>query len=142
MSDSFALALFLVSLVLLAVLLVGVVIGRAFRRSRIGLLGLGFGLVVQAIGHLIGLATGHHPARPIVQVAYLVVSVAVVPVGLALAGPVDSAGSTDSAGPVDSAGSTDSAEPDRWTAALLGLTAAICAVLILRIQTTWRPGHG
>ncbi len=130
MSDSFALALFLLSIVLLLRLVTGVLTGQAGSRSRTGLIGLGAGLTVQAIGHVIGLVTGHHAAQPVVQLAYLAVSVAAVPVGLGLAGPWPDPGADEAA------------RSDRWAIALLALTAAISAVMILRIQVTWRPRHG
>ncbi|GAA1659881.1 hypothetical protein GCM10009765_06570 [Fodinicola feengrottensis] len=74
-------------------------------------------LLIQAILDLAGLLGGHHPAEPATHLAYLVTSLAVLPV----------------------AGSQVARDNGRWAATLLAVALLALAVIVVRLQTTWRP---
>jgi hypothetical protein len=102
------------------------VLGQAargtFREIRLGpaLVLLQFGLVTQAILDGFGLARGHAPRELSTHLAYLAVSLVVVPIVAA----------------------QTRGDDGRWSAALVGLALLVVAVLVIRLQTTWRGGHG
>lgn len=76
------------------------------------------GLLVQAALDVIGLARGHHPRELPTHLAYLVVSVALVPIAA-----------------VQTRG-----DDGLWSGLLLTIALIVLAVLLIRLQTTWRAG--
>jgi hypothetical protein len=107
---------------LIAALVIGVQAATgSFRVARAAptLLVLEVALVVQAVAAVIGLARGHHPSEPTTHLAYLVVSLVVLPV----------------------AAFQVRGEGGRWAGALTAVALVIVAVLVIRLQTTWRSGR-
>lgn len=75
-------------------------------------------LLVQAVLDVVGLARGHRPGEPGPHLAYLVISVLVVPaVALQVRG-----------------------DDDRWAGVLVASALVVVAVLVVRMTTTWRGG--
>jgi len=89
-----------------------------YRRSSFSpaLAVLQLGLVVQAVLDVIGLARGHHPGEPATHIAYLVASLLVLPL----------------------AGYETRRDDGGWSATLLVAALVVQAVLVIRMQTTWR----
>lgn len=81
--------------------------------------GLGVAVVVQAVGDVATLVRGHRPGEPAVHLAYLVFSVLVVPLTLAAV----------------------RSDRGRWATLLCAGAALMIAVVVVRMQTTWRPGR-
>ncbi|WP_051681891.1 hypothetical protein [Cellulomonas sp. HZM] len=77
------------------------------------------GLVVQAVLDGLGIASGHRPASPATHIAYLAVSVALIPAAAAQV----------------------QGRSGRWAGALLAITYLLVAVVVVRLQATWRPAH-
>lgn len=77
-------------------------------------------LLIQAILDIAGLLGGHHPAEPATHLAYLVTSLAVLPV----------------------AGSQVVRDDGRWAGILLAVALIALAIIVVRLQTTWRPAGG
>ena len=77
-------------------------------------------LLIQAILDAIGLLGGHHPAEPTTHLAYLVTSLAVLPV----------------------ATTQIARDNGRWAGVLLAVALLALAVIVIRLQTTWRPAGG
>jgi len=92
--------------------------GGRFRRSAFApaLSLLEAGLAVQAALDVIGLARGHRPGEQATHVAYLVASLVVVPLAALETRRADGG----------------------WSAALLAVALVAVAVLVIRMQTTWR----
>ncbi|WP_163509449.1 hypothetical protein [Fodinicola acaciae] len=72
-------------------------------------------LLLQALLDLVGQLGGHRPAEPVTHLAYLVVSLAALPVT-----------------------ATQVAKNDRWSGVLLAVALIVLAVIVVRLQTTWR----
>jgi hypothetical protein len=77
-------------------------------------------LLIQAVLDIAGLLGGHHPAEQATHLAYLVTSLAVLPV----------------------AGSQVIRDNGRWAGILLAVALLALAVIVVRLQTTWRPASG
>lgn len=77
-------------------------------------------LIVLAVLDIAGLAGGHHPAEPATHLAYLGTAPVVLPV----------------------AASQAAGDDGLWAGLLVGAAAVVLAVLIVRLQTTWRPARG
>ncbi len=108
---------------LVAALVVGVqAVSGAFHFPRIvpTLLVLETALLIQAVIDVVGLLRGHRPSETGAHVAYLVVSLLILP---------------------GAAGQTRG-EDGRWPGALTAIALVITAVLVIRLQTTWRAAHG
>lgn len=90
----------------------------SFRQARFvpTLVLLELGLLVQAVLDLVALARGHHLREPVTHLAYLVTCLALVPVVA-----------------VQTRG-----DDGRWSALLLAVAMVVLAVLVVRLQTTWR----
>lgn len=73
-------------------------------------------VVVQAIADAISVARGHRPGEAATHIAYLLTSVVILPAAIGLAGREDC----------------------RRTAHALGIALLILAVIVIRMQTTWR----
>ena len=73
-------------------------------------------VLVQAALDVIGQVRGHVPGERATHVAYLVATVALLP---AVAGYVHG-------------------DDGRWAAALLAIALVVLAILVIRLQTTWR----
>lgn len=88
-----------------------------FRRARVTptLVALEIGLVVQAGLDVVGLVRGHRLAEPSTHLAYLTMSVVVVPVVAV----------------------QTNGDDGRWSATLLGVVLLVAAVLVVRLATTW-----
>ncbi|HEX3791769.1 MAG TPA: hypothetical protein VHW44_28165 [Pseudonocardiaceae bacterium] len=121
MTDSIALAITLACLG--SALIVGVrgLLGRhRWRGVRPMLVLIELALLGQAVADLVGQVRGHRPGEPVTHLAYLVASLAVLPAA---------------------AGQT--ADDDgRWAAALLAVALVGVAVIVVRMETTWRAGLG
>ena len=118
MIDSLAAALTVAAL--LAALVVLVAAGRGVYRWRATgrfLVGFEVVLVLQAVLAVIGLARGHEPRELATHLAYLAVSVLVLPATIAQVRGDDG----------------------RWAAVLVAVAFAVVAVVIVRAETTWRP---
>jgi hypothetical protein len=118
--DAFALALALAGLAAGVTAAVLAALGR-FRWARFAptLAVLEVGLLVQVILDLAGLVRGHHPHEPAAHLAYLVLCLVPLPVAAA----------------------QTRGDDGRWSGLLLALALVIVAVLVVRLQTTWRPAH-
>lgn len=77
-------------------------------------------LVALVVLQLAGLAGGHRPAEPATHLAYLGTSPLVLPVAAGQAGGDDGV----------------------WAGLLVAAAAFVLAVLVVRLQTTWRPAGG
>jgi len=77
-------------------------------------------LVVLAILDVAGLAGGHRPAEPATHLAYLGASLVVLP----------------------AAASQAAGDDGFWAGLLVAVAAVALAVVIVRLQTTWRPARG
>lgn len=95
---------------------------RRYRRAAFlpTLLVLQVALTVQAVADLVGLMRGHRTPELAVHVAYLVVSLVLVPLALFETRSAD--------GP--------------WSGALLTIVLFVLAAVVVRMQTTWRPIDG
>ena len=116
MSESLAgtVALYAAGLALFS--LVTALRGRGLERAHTaGALVLGAGALLDAGIALVGVATGGRPAEPVPFTGYLLLSVAVLPVGWAYA-----------------RGSRRG-----WDAATVAFTAAALAVICVRLERTW-----
>lgn len=82
------------------------------------LLILQIALLLQAVVDVVGLLRGHHPAETATHLAYLLTSLAVLPVATGQAGRDDG----------------------RWAGVLVGISLLAVAVVVVRMQTTWRSG--
>lgn len=89
-----------------------------YRRRRVlpALVVIELALLVQAAADVAGLLGGDHPGEPGTHLAYLVTSLVILPAALGTA-PDDG----------------------RWAAVLIALALLVLAVLVIRMQTTWRP---
>ncbi len=118
MIDSVTAALTVASLLAAVVVLVATAAGRyRWRRVAPALAGAEVLLVVQAVLAVIGLAGGHHPRELANHLAYLGVSVLVLPATIAQARGDDG----------------------RWAAVLVAVAFVVVAVVVVRAETTWRP---
>jgi peptidoglycan/LPS O-acetylase OafA/YrhL len=117
MIDAFALAITVVSLAAAGVTLV-LAAARRYRWSRLAptLALLELALVVQAVADLVALARGHHPRELATHLAYLGVSVALLPVAAAQV----------------------RGDHGRWPAVLVAVVLVVLAVVTVRLETTWR----
>jgi hypothetical protein len=77
-------------------------------------------LVVLAILDVVGLAGGHRPAEPATHLAYLGASLTVLP----------------------AVGSQAARDDGVWAGVLVVAATVALAVIIVRLQTTWRPARG
>jgi peptidoglycan/LPS O-acetylase OafA/YrhL len=77
-------------------------------------------LLVLAALDIAGLIGGHHPAEPATHLAYLGAALVVLPVAASQAAGDDGV----------------------WAGLLVVGAAVVLAVLIVRLQTTWRPARG
>ncbi|HEY3632561.1 MAG TPA: hypothetical protein VGL21_16775 [Jatrophihabitantaceae bacterium] len=77
-------------------------------------------LIVLAVLDIAGLIGGHRPAEPATHLAYLGTALIVLPV----------------------AGSQAAGDDGLWAGLLVAGAAVVLAVLIVRLQTTWRPARG
>lgn len=121
MIDELALALAVLSLG--AGLSVAVqTVRRTFGWSRVAptLVLLEVGLLVQAALDVAGLARGHQPREMPTHLAYLIVSVALVPIAA-----------------IQTRG-----DDGLWAGLLLTISLIVLAVLVIRLQTTWRVASG
>lgn len=121
MIDQLALAITLACLI--AALYVGVrgVLGRhRWRGTWPTLAVIECAMLVQAGVDLLAQASGRHPGEPVTHLAYLATSLAVLPV----------------------AASQAARDNGRWAAVLVAVALLVLAVVVIRMQTTWRPGHG
>lgn len=73
-------------------------------------------LLVQGILDATGILRGHRPGELATHLAYLVTSLAVLPVAAVQGG----------------------GEDGRWPAVLIAVALLVCAVIVIRLQTTWR----
>ncbi|MGA8114824.1 MAG: hypothetical protein WCA46_14255 [Actinocatenispora sp.] len=97
------------------------VTGRYRVRAALSLLGLlELVLLGQAVLDVVGLARGHRPGEAATHVAYLVASLAVFPAVASQAGR----------------------DGDRWAAGLLSVALLVEAVIVVRMQATWRSTGG
>ena len=117
MIDSLSLTITLGCLLVGIGALVASVPGR-FRAERFSgaLLVVEMALLLQAVLAIVGLARGHRPGELATFVAYLVVSVVVLPV----------------------AASQVRGTTGRWAGAVVTAAFVVQAVLVVRLQTTWR----
>lgn len=72
-------------------------------------------LLLQAVLDVVALAGGHRPAEPSTHLAYLVTSPLVLP-----------------------AAASQAHDHGRWSGLLIGGALVVVAVLVVRMQTTWR----
>jgi uncharacterized membrane protein (DUF2068 family) len=93
---------------------------RGYRRAAFGpAVGvLQSGLVVQAVLDVVGLARGHHPGEPATHLAYLVASLIVLPL----------------------AAYETRRDDGGWSAVVLAGALVVVAVLVVRMEATWRSG--
>lgn len=120
MIDALAFALTFGCLVAAGVLVVRLVRARFSWATSWPLLALvQVGLVVQLFADVAGLAAGHRPSEPGTHVAYLVTSVLMLP----------------------PAAVQVRGDDGRWAALLLVVAFVVTAVLVVRLQTTWRSAH-
>jgi hypothetical protein len=94
--------------------LVGAVLGRRPRGLVTGVLVLEAALAAQGVRDTVGLVAGHRPAEPIVHVGYLVCSLAVPLIALAIG-----------------------RERDRASALTIALGMIGTVVVIIRMQQSW-----
>jgi uncharacterized membrane protein len=73
-------------------------------------------VVVQAVADAISVARGHRPGEEATHIAYLLTSLVILPAAVGLAGREDR----------------------RRTANALGIGLLVLAVVVIRMQTTWR----
>ena len=120
MTDALALALAVLALGACLVTAAQAGVG-GFRWSRTAptLALLQIGLLVQAALHVVGLVRGHQPQETGTHLAYLVVSVVLLP----------------------AAAAQTRGDDGRWSGILLAVVLLVTVVLIIRLQTTWRMSH-
>ncbi|MEU4086233.1 hypothetical protein [Streptomyces aureus] len=117
--DAFTAALTLYALLLFPVFALAAFRGRRTIILDPPLAGLAVLLTVRAAWDAATLLGGHQPAQPTVHLAYLLVAPAVLPPVLwAIRG-----------------------DRGRWAAALCAGAVLLAAVLLVRLQSTWRSGH-
>ncbi|MEC3973829.1 hypothetical protein [Amycolatopsis sp. H20-H5] len=117
MSDALAFGTTLACLVTGLTLAVRVVTRRyRFRGFAPAFLTIELALLAQAVLDVVALLDGHRPAEPVTHLAYLLTSLGVLPVALALTGR----------------------DEDRWTAGVLAVTLFALAVIVVRLTTTGR----
>ncbi|MDT3397284.1 hypothetical protein RKE29_11605 [Streptomyces sp. B1866] len=120
MTDAFTAALTLYALVLALSAAVHAARDTRPRALDAALTGLAALVAVRAVLDAATLLTGHRPAQPTVHAAYLVASALLLPLVLRAAAH----------------------DRDRWSTALCAAGALISAVLLVRLQATWRAGAG
>jgi hypothetical protein len=93
-------------------------VGGRFRRHAVGplLVALESGLVVQAVLDVLAQLRGHVPGERAVHLAYLVVSLVLLPLAAYETRRDDSV----------------------WSAAVVVIALVVLVVLVIRMQTTWR----
>lgn len=117
MIEPLAFATTVVCAVSAIVMLVLAIVGRYHWRFTLPLLlVLEFALVAQAVADVGTLVGGHRLAEPATHLAYLVTSVALPPV----------------------AGGLVARDDNRWSGVLMAVLLLVLAVVVVRMQTTWR----
>jgi hypothetical protein len=115
--DSLAAALTVVALLAAVVTVVVVIVGRYRARPTVLFLGgFEFVLLVQGAVAVAGLLGGHEAREPGTFLAYLAVSVLVLPATILQVRGDD----------------------DRWAGVLVAVALAVVAVVVVRAETTWR----
>ena len=117
MIDALALTITVACLGTATVVLVQVGTGT-FRRRRLsaGLAAIQLAVVVQAVLDVVRLARGHRVPEPVTHVAYLVVGMLLVPLAAA----------------------ETRRDDGRWSGVLVAVALLVLAVVVVRMQTTWR----
>jgi hypothetical protein len=117
---SLSLVIAATSVALAVVTVVHVVRGRPLARgATVALAILELALIVQAARDAIGLATGHQPTEPGTHWGYLVSSIVILPLTLAVG----------------------QGDRGRWASAALTVGLVATAVVVFRMQQTWYA-HG
>ena len=120
MIDALALSITVLSLLTGLVVLVQAGTGR-FRRGRVSptLTLIQLALVVQAAADVLGLGRGHHPREPATHLAYLAVSLVLLPL----------------------AAYETRRDDGPWSGVLVAVALVVLAVIVVRLTATWRPAR-
>jgi hypothetical protein len=121
MIEPLALATTVSCLVLGLVILIRAAVGRyRWRTIMPSLVVVQSAVVIQAVAVAVALVTGHRPGEPATHVAYLAASVLVLPVAAAQTARDDGG----------------------WAGVLVAVAVLVLAVVVVRMQATWRPSGG